>query len=285
MAKILSLLFMLTNLFQYAFVLRGFEAGLIMAVIAPLVGVFLVLRRYSLMADTLSHVSLAGIAIGLLLGFNPLLTALVVSSASAMLMEALRTTKRAYGDTALSLFLSGSLALAIVLISLGRGSTMNLFNYLFGSLLTVSVADVRLMGILGIGVVLCVGFFYREFVYISFDEEAARVSGLPVQKLNLFFMVLAAIVIALSIPVVGILLVSALMVIPVVTALQFKQSFTATVWLAELISLIGMTLGIIASFIFDLPSGGTIVLVLLMMFSLTLLGQRLQTFYLARVRS
>lgn len=264
---------MITNLFQYAFVVRGFEAGLIMAIIAPLVGMFLVLRRYSLMADTLSHVSLAGIAIGLLLGFNPLLTALCVSGASAVAMETLRTSKRAYGDTALSLFLSGSLALAIVLIGLGHGLTVNLFSYLFGSILTVSAADVRMMLALGALVIACIALCYKQFIYLSFDEEAARVSGLPVQRLNLFFVTIAAISIAIAIPIVGIMLVSALMVIPVVAALQYKKSFTRTLMIAEVISLVGMSLGMVISFYLNLPSGGTIVLVLLAIFILILLEQ------------
>ena len=264
---------MITNLFQYAFVVRGFEAGLIMAIIAPLVGMFLVLRRYSLMADTLSHVSLAGIAIGLLLGVNPLLTALCVSGASAVAMETLRTSKRAYGDTALSLFLSGSLALAIVLIGLGHGLTVNLFSYLFGSILTVSAADVRMMMALGAPVIACIALCYKQFIYLSFDEEAARVSGLPVQRLNLFFVTIAAISIAIAIPIVGIMLVSALMVIPVVAALQYKKSFTRTLMIAEVISLVGMSLGMVISFYLNLPSGGTIVLVLLAIFILILLEQ------------
>ncbi len=265
---------MITNLFAYGFVVRGFEAGLIMAIIAPLVGMFLVLRRYSLMADTLSHVSLAGIAIGLLLGFHPLLTALVVSSGAAMTMEMLRVSKRAYGDTALSLFLSGSLSFAIVLIGLGRGFTVNLFSYLFGSILTVSDHDLWMMGGLGCFVLLCMTVFYKPFMYLSFDEDAARVSGLPVQKLNLFFVTLAAIVITLSIPIVGILLVSALMVIPVVAALQLKQSFFKTLVYAEIISVLGMCLGMFVSFSLNLPSGGTIVLVLLLLFVLLLLGRK-----------
>src|SRR3989338_6904281 len=126
---------MITNLFQYSFMVRGFEAGLVIALIAPLIGVFLVLRRYALMADTLSHVSLAGVAIGLLLGVNPLLTALVASGVSAVALEKLRARKRVYGDAALSLFLSGSLALATVLLSLAHGFNTSLFTYLFGSIL------------------------------------------------------------------------------------------------------------------------------------------------------
>ncbi len=261
---------MITNLFAYTFVVRGLEAGLLMALIAPLIGMFLVLRRYALMADTLAHVSLAGVAIGLLIGVNPLVSALVVSGISATIMERLRATKRTYGDTALSLFLSGSLALAVILIGLNHGFTVNIFNYLFGSILTVSANDLLTIAILGGGIVACLVLFYKEFIYISFDEEAARVSGLPVDALNICFVILAAIAIALSIPIVGVLLVSALMVIPVIAALQLKGSFTKTLIYAELISLLSTFVGMVASFYLDLPSGGTIVMVLLLAFMATL---------------
>ncbi len=257
---------MITNLFEYAFVVRGLQAGLLMAAIAPFIGIFLVLRRYSLIADTLSHVSLAGIALGFLFGVNPLATALVSSVGSAIAMERLRTTKRAYGDTTLSLFLSGSLALAVVLLGLGHGLNANLFSYLFGSIVTVTTGDLWTMFVLGLVVIGCLLFFYKEFIYISFDEEAAKVSGLPVQRLNTFFLMLAAIAITLSIPIIGILLVSALMVIPVVAALQLKKSFTSTLLWAEVISLCSTFVGMVASFYLDLPSGGTIVLVLLSVF-------------------
>lgn len=264
---------MITNLFQYDFVVRGLAAGILMSAIAPLVGIFLVLRRYSLMADTLSHVSLTGIALGLLLGFNPLLTALFVSSASAVVMETLRATKRAYGDTTLSLFLSGSLALALVLLGLGRGLNVNLFSYLFGSIVTVTSTDLWIMFTLGLVIAGCAALFYKEFIYVSFDEEAARVSGLPVRRLNIFFIILAALTITLSIPMVGILLVSALMVIPVICALQLKKSFKLTLLWAEVISILATVIGIVTSFYLDLPSGGTVVLVLLSIFLLTLVGK------------
>src|SRR3989344_6637537 len=139
--------------FQYSFAVRGIEAGAIVAIIAPLIGIFLVLRRYSLIADTLSHVSLAGLAIGSLLGINPILTALGATLLSSLGIERLRTSKKVYGESALALFLSGSLALAVVLLSIDRGLNVNLLNYLFGSILTVTSLDVYIIAILALTVI------------------------------------------------------------------------------------------------------------------------------------
>src|SRR5581483_5208481 len=160
------------DLFQYSFVVRGMEAGIIIALIAPLIGIFLVLRRYSLIADTLSHVSLAGVAIGLLLKINPLITAIIASVASSVVIERLRISKRVYGESALAIFLSGSLALAIVIISLAHGFSVDLFNYLFGSIDTVKQIDVYIIGVLGAVVICLIALVYKELVYITFDEEA-----------------------------------------------------------------------------------------------------------------
>lgn len=262
------------DLFQYGFVIRGLEAGIIVAIIAPLIGIFLVLRRYSLIADTLAHVSLAGIALGLLLGFNPILTALGVTVASSLGIERLRTTKRIYGESALALFLSGSLALATVLLSLGKGFTSNLFNYLFGSIVTVTQTDVYTVAALAIIVIVLLVAFYKELVYITFDEESAQVAGIPVRLINTVLVVLAALTISLAIPIVGVLLIAALIVIPVVTALQFRKSFMKTILYAECISLFSVIAGICISFYGNLSTGGTIVLVMLAIFVLVMSTKR-----------
>jgi len=217
------------DIFQYGFILRGIEIGLIIGVIAPLIGIFLVLRRYSLIADTLSHVSLAGVALGLLLNINPLLTAIGVSVLSSFAIEKLRLSKKVYGESALSIFLSGSLALAVVIISLAHGFSVDLFNYLFGSIVTVKQSDVLIILVTGIFVFLAIIALYKELVYITFDEEAARVGGIPTKTINTIFIILAALTVALAIPIVGILLISALVVVPVVTALQLKASFLRTI--------------------------------------------------------
>ena len=261
------------SIFEYSFIVRGLEAGLLIGAIAPLIGIFLVLRRYSLIADTLAHVSLAGVAIGLLLKVNPLFTAILASAASSVAIERLRASKKIYGESALSIFLSGSLALAIVLIGLAHGFNVDLFSYLFGSIVTVRPADIYI--ILGLGAVIGITIlaFYKELVYISFDEDAAKVSGIPVKLFNTVFILLAASAIAISIPIIGILLISALLVLPVVAALQLKKSFKATLLWAEVISLSSVLAGVIASFYLDVSSGGAIVLIMLAVFGAILLAK------------
>ncbi len=258
------------EIFQYGFALRGLVAGVIIGLIAPLIGIFLVLRRYSLIADTLAHVSLAGIAIGFLLNVNPIMTAMISTVLSSVVIERLRISKKVYGESALAIFLSGSLALAIVLISLAHGFNVGLLNYLFGSIVTVNQSDLYIIGILGALVATVLFLFYKELVYITFDEESAQVSGIPTRTINTWLIVLAALTVSLSIPIVGVLLISALMVIPVVTALQFRQSFGVTILIGELVSLFSVVAGIFTSFYLNLSTGGTIVLISLAIFVVSL---------------
>ena len=262
------------DLFSYSFIIRGFEAGIIIAIIAPLIGIFLVLRRYSLIADTLSHVSLAGVAIGLLLKINPLITAIAAAVISSIAIERLRISKRIFGESALAIFLSGSLALAIVLISLAHGFSVDLFNYLFGSITTVKQTDVLIIAILGILVIAAIVAFYKELVYITVDEEAAKVSGIPTKFINILLIVLAAFTVSLAIPIVGVLLIAALIVIPVVTALQLRLTFKKTIIAAEIISLFSVIAGIISSFYLNLSPGGTIVLITIIILILTMVYKR-----------
>lgn len=254
------------DLFSYGFIVRGFEAGIIVALIAPLIGMFLVLRRYSLIADTLSHVSLAGVAIGLLFHINPLFTAITTAVVSSVAIERLRLSKKVYGESALAIFLSGSLAIAIVLISLAHGFNVDLFNYLFGSIVTVKQTDVYIIASLGLFVVAAIVAFYKELVYLTFDEDSAAVSGIPTRLINILLIALAAMTVAVAIPIVGVLLIAALIVIPVVTALQFKKSFVRTIVIAEFLSVFSVISGIVASFYLNLSSGGTIVLISLVLF-------------------
>ncbi len=264
------------DIFQYGFVLRGFQAGIIIAIIAPLIGMFLVLRRYSLIADTLSHVSLAGVAVGLLLKVNPLITAIIAAVLSSVLIERLRMSKRIYGESALSIFLSGSLALAIILISLAGGFGVDLFSYLFGSIVTVRQNDVYIIAGLGIAVIGIIIAFYKELVYTTFDEEAAQVSGVPTKFINILLIVLAALTVSLSIPIVGVLLIAALIVIPVVTALQFRLGFLQTIIVAEVISIVSVIGGIIAAYYLNVSTGGTIVLFTVLVFITAYMLQRVK---------
>lgn len=258
---------MLLEIFQYDFLVRGFLAGIIVAIIAPLIGIFLVLRRYSLIADTLSHVSLAGISLGLLLGINPIFTALGASVLASLGIERLRTKDKIYGESALALFLSGSLALAVVLLSLANGFNSNLFNYLFGSIVTVTTNDVYTILALALIVALVLAGFFKELKFTTFDEDAARVSGIRTKFINTLLIVLAAFTVSLSIPIVGVLLIAALIVIPVITALQLRKSFAKTLIYAEIISVLSVVSGIFTSYYLNLSTGGTIVLTMLVVFA------------------
>jgi len=267
---------MFQDIFQYAFIIRGLEAGIIVAIIAPAIGIFLVLRRYSLIADTLAHVSLAGIALGLLLGINPVLTALGAAVAASLGVERLRISKKVYGESALALFLSGSLALAIVILSLGHGFNSGLFSYLFGSIVTVTANDVLIISILAVIVIALLLVFYKPLLYVTFDEEAAKVSGVPTRLMNTILIILAAMTVSLAIPIVGVLLISALIVIPVVTALQFRKSFLRTVAYAEIVSIFSVISGILASFYFDLSTGGAIVLIMIAIFTCVFIAKNMK---------
>ncbi|MHB8840426.1 MAG: metal ABC transporter permease [Candidatus Aquicultor sp.] len=259
------------TIFQYDFMIRAFAVGLMVGVIAPIIGLFLIVRRYSLFADTLSHVSLLGVAIGLLANTQPVITAVVVAVLGAIGINRLEERTKIYGESILALFLSGSLALATVLISLSGGFNVNLLNFLFGSITTVQSDDLYFISILGVVVLATVFLLYKELFFISFDEEAAKVSGLPVGVLGLILIILAAITVSLSIRIVGVLLIGALMVIPGITAMQFKQSFRITMWYAVGFSLLSVILGLFLSFYVGLASGGSIVVIAMIFFLLSIL--------------
>lgn len=267
----------LLTIFHYDFMIRAFTAGIITAVIAPMIGVFLVTRRYSFMADTLAHVSLAGVAVGYLTGLQPIITAMIASALTALSVEHLRHNRKVLGESALALFLSGGLALAAVLLSAAQGLNVNLSSVLFGSIATVNRSDLLIISLLGALVIFIVIFLYRELAAISFDEELAATSGLPVQVINRIFVVLAAVTVSLSMRIVGVLLIGALMVIPVIAAMQFERSFRRTMVIAVGISLFSTVTGLYASYYLGYASGGTIVLIAIAIFLLSGLWRKLKT--------
>lgn len=262
------------EIFQYEFMQRAFLASIVIGIIAPLIGIFLVVKRYSLMSDTLAHVSLMGVAIGLLINVSPVITAIAASTLAALGIERLRETRRIHGESLLALFLSGSLAIAVVLISIAHGFTVNLFSFLFGSVSTVGPGDLYLIITLGLVVIATVVLLYKEFFFVSFDEEVAQAYGIKSSTLNLVLAVLVALTISLSMQVVGILLIGALTVIPVISATQFGRGFKVTLMLAISFSLVSVISGLLAAFYLDWASGGTIVLFTLIIFLLCLLVTR-----------
>jgi zinc transport system permease protein len=200
--------------------------------------------------------------------------AVIVSLGAAWLIEYLRSVRGLYSDSILAIFLSGSLALAVVIVSLSGSFNASLFSYLFGSILSVSSQDLMIMGIAGaVSIVLIIAFF-KELYFIAFDEEVAKVSGLRVTLLNFMLVSIIAVIIALSIRVVGTLLIGALMVMPPVSAIRFKMGFFHTTLLSIVIALVCVIAGLTLSFVFSLPSGAAIVLCLLGVFILSLVVNR-----------
>lgn len=254
------------EILHYGFMQRALLAGLMIGTIAPTIGVFLVLRRLSLIADTLAHVSLAGVAFGLIVGVHPILGALLIAIVGALAIERLRTSGRLFGEAALAVFLSGGLAVAVVLIGLTGGFSVDLFSYLFGAITAVQTRDLWIIVVLGVLVLAAVALFYKELFALTFDEESARVQGVPVDALNVLVTLLAAVTVVVAMRVVGILLTSALVVIPAITALRLARSFRSTLLLAATVSVASVVAGMTAAFYFDLPAGGAIVLTSILMF-------------------
>ncbi len=259
---------------QYAFMHRAFAAGAITALICPAIGVFLVPRRLSLIADTLAHVALAGVALGLLAGVSPVIGALVVTLLGAVGMERLRAHGALSGDAALAVFLSGGFAVAVVLISLARGFNADLFAILFGSILTVGPADVWLIATLGMIVGATIGMFYEQLLAITLNEDLARTSGVPVTALNLMLTVLTALTTVVAMRMVGVLLVSAMIVIPTLTGFALGRSFRQAMLIAIAMALVSVVAGLIAAYYLRLAAGGAIVLTALVIFALASLARR-----------
>ncbi len=260
---------------KYSFMQRAFAAGLLVALICPLIGVFIVLRRMSMIGDTLSHASLAGIAAGMLGKFYPLWGALIFSIAAAIGIEKLRKDFSQFAELSISIVLSASIGLAVVLISLAKSFNADLMGYLFGSIIAVTAQDVLMISILGLIIIASITLLYKEFFYIAFDEEGAELAGIPVAKLNIYFTVLTAMTIVVSMRIVGILMVSSLLVIPVASSMQISKSFKNTIVLSVLFALSSVLIGLFTSFYLDLAPGGTIVLVSVAILLLVIAYKRL----------
>lgn len=256
---------------HYDFMIRALIAGLVIGMICPALGVFLVIRRYSFMADTIAHISLAGVAVGLWLGvassISSLLT-IIVAVLGALAVDYLRSRTSLSADALLALMMSGGLALAIIFFGLAKGAPMDITSYLFGSLMTVSSGDLRLILVVAGIVLLFLVLLYKELYFICSDEVCARVSGLPVDQLNLIFVFLVAITVAISLRVVGTLLVGALMVIPVLASLIIGRSFKQVFCFSLVLGIISTLLGLTASYQCGLAAGGCVVLTALFFFVL-----------------
>ncbi|WP_059102895.1 metal ABC transporter permease [Shouchella shacheensis] len=263
---------------SYDFLRYALFTGMMIGVLAPVLGVFLVVRRMSLIADALSHITLSGIAFSLLLGkysvfmtgVNPLFMGMAFSIGGALFMEKLRQVYTHYKEIAIPIIMSAGIGLGVIFISLADGFNNDLMNYLFGSVIAVTRTDFTTISVITVIVSVVLILFYKELFFLSFDEEQAVVSGINKRLVHLVFIVMVALVIAASMRIVGILLVSALMTLPVAAAMRFAKGFKQLFYYSVLFGEIAVVGGLISAYQFNLAPGGTIVMIAVVLLLLSL---------------
>ncbi|WP_202908617.1 metal ABC transporter permease [Halalkalibacillus sediminis] len=278
---------MLDALMNFELLRNTFYTGLLVGLIAPLLGTFILVRRLSLIADGLSHVTLAGIAFGLfmqkkytLLMFTPFHSGIAFSIIGALVIENLRSVYKAFQEIAIPITLSVGVGLSVVFIALADGINTDIFAYLFGSVAAVSRTDLYLVLAVTLFVIIMVITLYKELLALSFDEEFATVSGIRSKVIHFIFIVMTALVISASIRIVGVLLVSALMTLPVATSIRIAKSFKQAIFYSIIYGEVAVISGLITGYYFEIPPGGTIVIIAASLLGLTLLIKKL---YMARI--
>lgn len=249
---------------------RALISGIAIAILCSVVGLFLVLRRYSLFGDAIAHSSFGGIALGLLAGVYPLWTAYGVSIVSALIITKIKDRYNISGDASIAVLLSSGIAAGLVIISFSGGFTIDIFSFLFGSILLVSVNDTILILALTGAILIVILLLYRQILYSTFNEEQAKVSGISVEKINYLIIFMAGITVVTSIQLVGVLLISALFVIPNVTAIMYGKGFKQTAIISMSFSVFSVVVGILISYIFDITPAGTIVLLSIGLLGITM---------------
>ena len=239
----------------------AFATGAVIGILAPAVGFFLVQREMSLVGDGIGHVTFAGVAAGYFLGVSPVATALGAAVAGAVALEWLRARRRTAGDQALALVFYTGIAAGVVLVSAAGALDVDLFAFLFGSILTVTRTDLALVSALGAAGIASLALCYRALSAVVLDEEGARLAGVPVAALNVLVAALAGVTVALSMRVVGILLIASLMVLPVIAATRVAWSMRSTLLLGMAIGLASALGGLTVAYYADMPPGGVVVLI------------------------
>jgi zinc transport system permease protein len=249
----------LINILQYQFVERAIIAGLFLGIVCAVMGVFLVLRKMSLIGDGLAHISFGAIAIGIVFGFYPLVTAIPLVIIASLIIYALTRKHIIEGDAIIGILASLGLATGVILSSISTGFNIDIFSYLFGNILSITQQELLFVIIGSIMILSIIILFYQEFMAISFNPEQAKISGIPVTILDILFSIITALTVLMSIKLAGALLVSALIILPASSSLQIAKSFQNTMLFAIVFALISILIGIIISFIFNIPTGATIV--------------------------
>ena len=249
------------ELFSYSFIWQALAGGLLIAIFTSLIGTFLVLKRFSLMGDSLSHVALSGVAIGFLTKTSPLFVALPLVILSALGIIKLTKNEKIYADSALGIISALGIALGLIIAALAGGFNVDLMGFLFGSILTISKAEVLLAAVLAILSLILISYYYHELVAMTFDENFAKTAGINTEKINTLLIVFSAACIVIALKAVGIMLVSALIIVPPSAALQIANSFKKTLIYSCIFSCASIILGIYFSFLLNLPSGAVIILI------------------------
>ncbi len=265
------------EILTFAFMQRAIVCGIAISLMCSLIGLFLVLRKQSLFGDALAHAAFGGVAAGLYLGVYPIWTAFVVSVSSALALSKIRQKFQISSDATVAILLSSGLAMGVILISMAKGFTVDIFSFLFGSILLVSIQSTLLiLGLCGTILVIIL-LLYRRLVYTTFSEEQAKVSGIPVYKLNYLFVAIAAVTVVSSMQLVGILLTSSLIVVPNVTAILFSRGFKQTAILSMSFAVFSSVIGILSSYVLNVAPGGMIVLISIIIFIFSLGIKSLRT--------
>ncbi|KXT72843.1 Zinc ABC transporter, inner membrane permease protein ZnuB [Streptococcus sp. DD10] len=265
------------NLFSYDFMQRAFLAVIAMSLFSPVLGTFLILRRQSLMSDTLSHVSLSGVAFGLVLGVLPTLSTMVVVVIAAIFLEYLRTIYKDFMEIGTAILMSTGLAISLIVMSKGgSSSSMSLDQYLFGSIVTISSEQVAFLFAIALTVLVLTFLFIRPMYILTFDEDTAFVDGLPVRLMSILFNIVTGLAIALMIPAAGALLVSTIMVLPASIALRIGRNFRSVILIASLIGFLGMVAGLYISYYAETPASASITLIFVTVFLLVNLINKLR---------
>lgn len=255
------------SLFDYAFMQRAFLAMIAIAAFAPILGIFLILRRQSLMSDTLSHVSLAGVAFGLILGIDISVSTIIVVLIAAVFLEYLRTIYKDFMEIGTAILMSTGLAISLIVTSKSGGSSsMSLDQYLFGSILTITSTQVMALFAIAVIVLILTALFIRPMYILTFDEDTAYVDGLPVRAMSILFNMVTGVAIALMIPAAGALLVSTIMVLPASIALRLGKSFKTVMALSVLIGFVGMLSGLYISYYMETPASASITMIFITIF-------------------
>lgn len=263
-------------MFFYGFMQRAFQASFLISLIAPVLGLFLILRGQSLIADTLSHVSLAGVAIGLLAGVSPTWTTILVVIVAALLLEYIGAIYKTYSEVSIAILMTAGLSVALVLMSFNEsGTSVNIQQYLFGSIVTISAGQVQVLLGLTVVILALYVFFKKPMYVLTFDEDTAFTAGLPVRLMTISFNILTGVAIAVMMPIVGALLVSSILVLPAAISMQLTKSFNGVISLGIVVAMIGMFSGLIGSYQLDTPPGATIALIFIFLFILVTLGKKI----------